>query len=45
MVLALLIASAPMALAQNWVSGTFEQALAQAAKEKKLLLIDFSFDA
>jgi hypothetical protein len=44
LILAFLITFTPMASGQNWFNGSFEQALAQAAKEKKLLLIDFSFD-
>jgi hypothetical protein len=44
LILAFLIALNAIAFGQNWFKGSFEQALTQATKEKKLLLVDFSFD-
>jgi hypothetical protein len=37
----LLLAVAPKALAQNWLNGSLEQALAQAKSENKAILVDF----
>jgi len=41
LVLFLMLILASVAWAQNWFTGTLDQALAKAKSENKLLLVDF----